>query len=68
MFPAATAVTFHATVDKTGWTWDNARGRDGQTWQTLIAVDAITDILPVKKFATAVTVLKRNVVGRSKTL
>ena len=43
MFPAATAITFQATVDKTGWTWDNEGGRDGQTWQAVIAVDAGPD-------------------------
>ena len=30
-------------LDKTGWTWDNAEGRDGQTWQAMIAVDAGPD-------------------------
>ena len=43
MFPAATAITFQATEDKTGWTWDNAGGQDGQTWQAVIAVDAGPD-------------------------
>jgi len=43
MFPAAKAVTFQATVVKTGWTWDNVGERDGQTWQAVIAVDAESD-------------------------
>ena len=67
MFPAATATTFQATVGKTGLTWDSAGGRDRQTWQTLITVGAGPDFLTVKKFATAVTVPVRNLVGRSKT-
>ena len=60
-FPAA---TFQATVEKTGWTWDNAGRRDGQTWEAMIAVP---DFKTVKKFATAVTVRIRNLAGRSKT-
>ncbi len=41
--PAATAITFQATVDKTGRPWDNVGGRDGQTWDAVIAVDAGPD-------------------------
>ena len=43
MFPAATAIMFQATMNKTRWMWDNAGGRDGQTWQAGIAVDAGPD-------------------------
>ena len=43
MFTAATAAPFQATVDKTGLTWDNVGGRDGQTWQAVIAVAAGPD-------------------------
>ena len=49
MFPAATAVTFQATVDKTGWTWGDLRqrgrrdGNHGESWQDVIAVDAGPD-------------------------
>ena len=61
MFPAATAATFQATVEKTGWTWGNAGRRDGQTWE------AVPDFKTVKKFATAVTVRILNLAGRNKT-
>ena len=63
MFPASTPITFQATVDKTGWTWDNADagGRDGETWQAVIVVDAG----PI--FAPVVTMRMTNLVGRSKT-
>ena len=30
--------TFKATVERRGWTWGNARRRDGQTWEAVIAV------------------------------
>ena len=66
-FPADTAATFEATVEKTGWTWGNAGGRDGQTWEAVIAVIAVPDFKTVKKFASAVTVRIRNLAGRSKT-
>ena len=35
MHPAATAITFQATMDKTGWTWDNAgdgMGKRDRPW------------------------------------
>ena len=67
MLPAATAATFQATVEKTGWTWGNAGRRDGKTWEAMIAVTAVPDFKTVKKFATAVTVRTRNLAGRSKT-
>ena len=57
-------------MEKKGWTWGNAGRRDGQTWEAVIAVTAVTavpDFKTVKKFATAVTVRIRNLVGRSKT-
>ena len=54
MFPAATVITFQATVSKTGWTWDNAGGRNGQTWQAWL--DAEQNFETDKKFAMAVTV------------
>ena len=40
MFPAATAATFQATVDETGWPWDNVGERYRQTYIAVTAVDA----------------------------
>ena len=67
MFPVATAATFQATVDETGWSWKIVEERYRLTYLALTAMDAGTNFKSDLKSATAATVQMTYFIESSKT-